>query len=445
MEHKNILHDLVPGFLYKPITPDQWQLGGITKFAGEVLEPTGQWIRHLPPGERQFSAYLDTLGCAVFNYTNRIEILWHKLNGFYRNFSDLALYVLAGVRPPGAYPQDIAETARKMGLTDEANFPFDESIKTIDDIYAKAPKNLKELCETFLLVNEPKHDWVFMDKESIKSNLTFSPLHVAVSAWYTKEPGFYYFPEGLLPNHDSSLVGYKEDEYFLIYDSYPEGDEAVIQKYMQEFSLPRETAVFLKKIRWEEKFPGETDLRFRGKRYWLAPGLPKQVSLLTQILELWKKVVALISQAPVENSENLIQPDESLPPPAPPLPIPPKYLWGTTGEVRHSIRVMCDEAGLSYTNKNIITAVIQAESQFNPRAVSPINNNGTRDWGLCQFNDGKNYLGVPFWIGGSAEFKNTDEVLNDPEKNVRIIIREFKRGNLKWWKAYSSGAYRKYL
>lgn len=122
-----------------------------------------------------------------------------------------------------------------------------------------------------------------------------------------------------------------------------------------------------------------------------------------------------------------------------------KLKWDTPANVRHSVRVMCDEAGLSLAAKNIITACIQQESQFNTKAIGQPNRNGTIDYGLCQYNNGRNARGVPYWIGPGADFASIEEVLNDPEKNVRVMIREYKKGNIRYWSSYSTGAYKKWL
>ena len=105
-----------------------------------------------------------------------------------------------------------------------------------------------------------------------------------------------------------------------------------------------------------------------------------------------------------------------------------------------------DTFGLTWKEKDLLSACIQQESQFNPKAISPPNFNKSRDWGLAQFNDGKNKTtGKAYWIGEGAPFKDTNEVLNDPAKNVRIMCEQYKKGNLKYWSSYVSGAYRQWL
>jgi len=134
-------------------------------------------------------------------------------------------------------------------------------------------------------------------------------------------------------------------------------------------------------------------------------------------------------------------------PPAPVVfPVNKKYLWDNKVNVRHSCRVIMDEYGLRWGEKDLLCACIQQESQFNPRAIGKANSNGTVDYGLCQYNTGKNKTtGQAYWIGVGADFKDINEVLDSPEKNVRIMVREYKKGNLKLWSSYITGAYKKFM
>ena len=111
-------------------------------------------------------------------------------------------------------------------------------------------------------------------------------------------------------------------------------------------------------------------------------------------------------------------------------------------DLAHSV---CREQALTLAMERDLQATIAGESGWNQWTINANNKNGTTDWGICQFNDGKNKQGVPFWIGKGAAFKDKDECLNDPAKCIRVMAREFKRGNAKWWVAYSSGGYKQYL
>jgi hypothetical protein len=119
-------------------------------------------------------------------------------------------------------------------------------------------------------------------------------------------------------------------------------------------------------------------------------------------------------------------------------------LWDTPSHCRRNVRVMCDNMGVSWRMKNIICACIKQESGYLTKAVGPVNRNGTRDWGICQFNDGK-LNGRALWIGQGATFKDTNEVLNDPEKCVRVMIRQALMGNIWYWSSYKTGAYLRWL
>ena len=128
-------------------------------------------------------------------------------------------------------------------------------------------------------------------------------------------------------------------------------------------------------------------------------------------------------------------------------------LWDTPQHAWHSARVIMDQMGLAglidrttgIPAKDLLCACIYQESQFHPAAIGKPNHNGTRDYGLCQYNDGHNSKGFPLWIGPGAAFSSIQEVINNPEKNVRIMVQMYKLGHLNWWSSYSTGAYKEHL
>lgn len=125
-------------------------------------------------------------------------------------------------------------------------------------------------------------------------------------------------------------------------------------------------------------------------------------------------------------------------------PSPTVYAWDTQPHARHSTRLICDEMGLSVEKKNRLCACIFQESSFKPNAIGKPNRNGTVDYGLCQYNNGT-IRGVPLWIGPGAAFKDANEVLTSPEKNVRIMIKTVEAGHWNWWSSFSTGAYKQWL
>lgn len=146
--------------------------------------------------------------------------------------------------------------------------------------------------------------------------------------------------------------------------------------------------------------------------------------------------------------------DETLPP-EPPIPAPepenapesvlkppPKLNFSTPKTAYHSVRVLCDEAGLTLQEKNLLCAVIFQESRFDNRALNRNKDASGRvrstDFGIAQIND--------YWhIGPLKTFPSVDYVLKNPDKVVQWMIRQYKAGRLHLWVAYSSGAYKQWL
>lgn len=139
----------------------------------------------------------------------------------------------------------------------------------------------------------------------------------------------------------------------------------------------------------------------------------------------------------------VINPPEPITPPIEikPVSAPEILKWDNPKNARHSVRVICDEMGLSLNEKNIITACIQQESNFNNKAVGRNVKDGkllSTDWGICQIND--------YWhVGPGKKWASVKEILDNPEKAVRWMVTLYKQGKLNLWVSYSSGAYKKYM
>lgn len=143
------------------------------------------------------------------------------------------------------------------------------------------------------------------------------------------------------------------------------------------------------------------------------------------------------------STDNDVTPAPSTPAPA---PLPAEiYSWGTPKDAWHSVRVICDEMGLTYAQKNIVCACIYQESRFltNPK---PNQNKDPKtglvwstDYGIVQVND-------HFHIGPGKDFPSVQYVLDNPEKCVRWMVGIMKAtGRLQPWSSYTSGAYLEWL
>jgi hypothetical protein len=109
---------------------------------------------------------------------------------------------------------------------------------------------------------------------------------------------------------------------------------------------------------------------------------------------------------------------------------------------RHSARVIMDTFGLTWDEKDLLCAVIQAESGFNNNAVcynrDKKGNVMSEDRGICQINS--------FWHCGKGKtFPSVEYVVDHPEEAIKFMIRMYEAGQLKLWCAYTNGSYKKYL
>jgi len=134
-----------------------------------------------------------------------------------------------------------------------------------------------------------------------------------------------------------------------------------------------------------------------------------------------------------------------------PVPVPPSLKWDTVKDARHSVRVICDEEGLSVKDKNDLCATVGAESGWQsyylsgPKKGQPVKLDNIKDgvvwstdWGIAQINS--------YWhIGKGKTFPSSQFVLDNPEKCIRWMCKMWKAGHKDWWIAYKNGNYKKFL
>lgn len=149
---------------------------------------------------------------------------------------------------------------------------------------------------------------------------------------------------------------------------------------------------------------------------------------------------------------SMIQPqDPPLPEPVLPTPLPPApavdpdslYPWDSSiDNNKHNVRALCDFAILTYVQKQLITALIEIESDFQNKHIGGILNgqpvkhdnvaNGqitSTDWGIVQIND-------YFHIGQGKDFPTVQYVMDNPLQTVQFMIRMFKAGKISMWSSY---------
>lgn len=155
-------------------------------------------------------------------------------------------------------------------------------------------------------------------------------------------------------------------------------------------------------------------------------------ALILFIRSLFTKKVTMPTPTPKPTPEA-----QNSPNPAVVEPVAPKYDWDTPDLARHSVRVICDEEGLTLEQKNTMCATVGAESGWKTTAINYNKVNGkvaSTDYGICQWND--KYHGKEI---------TPDEAVNNPEKAVRLMCAYWKRGQRNLWIGYKSGNYKRYL
>ncbi len=388
---------------------------GSSKLKGQVINPSGDWRPYLPEKEPQFKLGVETNACTVYGTLNAIETLIRFETGIQVNYSDRYLANVArkeGKLDPfsGADPHQIAEIIRTIaGCLRENRLPWTDDIKETNDYYL-----VKELTE---LMQEGKrwydewdfnHEWVFRGgtpqekRAKLEEALTKGTVCVSVFAWkYQNDKKWYYKDEGDQDGHWTNLPAAK-DKYY-VFDSYDGFEKQLDPLY--DFQI--------------------------AKVYYLTPAGEK-LNILQHIVNILAQIIGLQAIFVQKKTEKVIPIDVPPPPPVPPLILEPKE------NIKAMILRVCDEEKLTPQMKERLFKTIRCETAgtFDPKIVGKPNKNGTRDWGLCQFNDGKNDKGVPYWIGKGAVFASTDEVLNNPEKCVRVMCREWKLGHQHYWVCY---------
>lgn len=268
------------GYIKEPQEEDHFVLGS-QQLPRVILQPTGNWQEHLPPGEPQSRPDLETCNCTAYNTLSSIEILIRRLFGTQPDFSERFVGIMAGTRPPGNSPHTACEAIRRYGLIEESLLPFNDSIHSILEYYSPDPMTEELLArgQEWLSFFDFGHEWVWADgsdlptkQSALKEALKYSPVSLSTYAWVWNAQGIYIKAHGLTDNHWTTCVDYKEGEYWLILDSYDP---------------------FLKKVAWDTDFT-------QAKRFHLAKKDPvveaKKFSILTKLVEVLTQYVPLVIQ-----------------------------------------------------------------------------------------------------------------------------------------------------
>jgi len=222
------------GYIEDFMEPNHYTLGAV---APELLQPDGQWTKYLPRKEDQLRNGVETSACTIFGTLNALEMLHKRKYNKEPNYSERYGSQVCGVTEIGASPHHVIEIIRMYaGTVAESVLPFSKSISTWQEYNSGVTlmHRLKGLL--WLMEYEVAHEWVLTgDADTatlLKGALRLSPLGVAVQAW--KNQGGYYVRNGA-DNHWCTLVGYKDKDYWIVFDSY----DAHLKKLAWDYGFTR--------------------------------------------------------------------------------------------------------------------------------------------------------------------------------------------------------------
>lgn len=206
------------------------------------INPSADWSGWLPDIEVQDLNHIEPYACVSFATLNCVETLERQEFGaLTANYSDRFLATASGTAAlKGNSPQTVAETLRKVGCVWEVDWAFDSTINTFEKFYATLPQRLYTLAIGVFAQWEFGHSYVPSNAPALMEALKYSPVAFTTYAWIKDDKGLYFRPQGLSDNHCVMLFGYKENEYWLVFDSYMDRNDD---------GTPQGTTI--KKIRWD--------------------------------------------------------------------------------------------------------------------------------------------------------------------------------------------------
>lgn len=210
------------GYIHEEPLPDDYVFGSVSQVAGEILVASGNWKEYLPPLELQYGIYFDTWSCVTFSLMNCLEAIAKMKYGEDWNKSDRFTAIMSGTQPGrGNSLRGVVESARKVGLVNEADCPFNKNM-TESQYFQAIAYSIQKLGIEWLRDYKIQYEWVGSGFNPIEvmDALKHSPLQTAVDAGSPSKNGIIQNikPNGF--NHAVMIYGYVENEKWLIYNSY---------------------------------------------------------------------------------------------------------------------------------------------------------------------------------------------------------------------------------
>jgi len=364
---------------------------------GDVGEAIN-WEPFLPQFERQGN----TAFCLSFSRLNCAETLAIKDN-LELNLSDKYLGVVSNTTKQGNSLNAVSEAFRKKGVVKEQLFKWtDEELNNPIGHWEKI-MDISSIPADARRYYGGSYSWI--KPKDFRNGLAHSPIQLAFGVYAeTYNDPIVKKGQNITSYHAVMLYHIDENGNYHIFDS-ADGAKKILDK----------------------DYPIIQALSFRDlPENWKQLQSPR-ITLMQKIISLLELVVAKLRLLIKEETKIPVKITEK----------EPELKWGTQEEAIHSSRMIMDEYGLTWKEKALLCSIIMCESGFNIKATHK-NDNGTTDFGIVMVNS-------YYWIGEDKKFPSSDYVLNNPEVCVRWMIKEYQRGNLKWWECYKQNIHQKYM
>jgi len=231
------------GFQPDKLKPENYCFGGL-QVPLEIIQEDGQWSKYLPEPEFQLRNNFESYNCVTYGTLNCLEILLKRQYGGEYNKSERYVGVMSWTSKYGNNPQKVIETIRKeSGLIDEEYLPFHNEINNWNEYYSPDPMVEKyiKIGKKWLSKYIIKHEWVLNDdytgkkQETLKDALKYSPIGISVYAWKINDIGL-YTKDNEPDNHWVTLYGYREGEYWKVFDHYNDTYKKLVWNYKFGFA-----------------------------------------------------------------------------------------------------------------------------------------------------------------------------------------------------------------
>jgi len=225
----------------------------------KVLREDGQWTTFLPKGELQKDP-LESMSCTSQALLNCIEILIRLKYRAIKNYSDRFLAKCSGTTKYGNSMRRVLEALRKYYGTVRENQWSGVGFKSWADYYKAIPQDILGMGQLWIKEYSLEYERVNSDKNSMMNALKYSPLYVAGFAWYQKNGIYQSYGKA---NHCFTVVGFKQNEYWLAFDSY----SPFVKKLDWNYKFSYVKSIFLEKKEKEYKQKAINKLMDRGLEY----------------------------------------------------------------------------------------------------------------------------------------------------------------------------------